>query len=134
MPSRGPSKPHAHGKPWYLVTNLDREHFTPQHISDGYRLRWQVELLFKEWKSYANLRAFDTSNPFIAEGLIWAALCAATLQRYCAHMTEQLLHVTMSTHTVAKCVHHLLGDVLRALIHQPRVVNRCLQRLLIYGG
>ena len=120
------------GKPRYLLTNLDREHFTPQHISDGYRLRWQVELLFKEWKSYANLRAFDTANPYIAEGLIWAALCAATLKRYCAHMTEQLLHVAMSTHTVAKCVHHLLGDVLRALIHQPRLVNRCLQRLLLY--
>jgi len=27
---------------------------------------WQVELLFKEWKSYANLHAFDTQNPAIA--------------------------------------------------------------------
>jgi hypothetical protein len=49
--------------PRYLVTNLEPEAFTPQHVSDGYRLRWQVELLFKEWKSYANLHAFDTSNP-----------------------------------------------------------------------
>ena len=122
----------AQGKPRYLVTNLDRERFTPQHVSDGYRLRWQIELLFKEWKSYANLRAFDTSNPYIAEGLIWAALCAATLKRYCAHMTEKLLHVAMSTHTVAKCIHHLLGEVLRALIHQPRALNRCIQRLLRY--
>ncbi len=32
----------------YLVTNLDRATFTPQHISDGYRLRWQVEIVFKE--------------------------------------------------------------------------------------
>lgn len=118
--------------PRYLLTNLDPHDFTPQHISDAYRLRWQVELLFKEWKSYANLRAFDTANPFIAEGLIWAALCAATLKRYCAHITEKLLHVAMSTHTVAKCIHHLLSDVLRAIIHQPRLVNQCIERLLLY--
>ena len=120
------------GAPRYLLTNLDPQVFTPQHVSDGYRLRWQVELLFKEWKSYANLRAFDTANPHIAEGLIWAALCAATLKRYCAHMTERMLHVAMSTHTVAKCVHHLLSAVLRAIIHQPRAVNRCIQRLVQY--
>lgn len=64
------------GAPRYLATNLAADTFTAQHISDGYRLRWQAELLFKEWKSYANLRAFDTSSEHIAEGLIWAALCA----------------------------------------------------------
>lgn len=120
------------GAPRYLVTNLESHAFTPQHISDAYRLRWQVELLFKEWKSYANLRAFDTSNPHIAEGLIWAALCAATLKRYCAHATEQLFRVAMSTHTVAKCVHHLLTDVLRAIVHRPRAVNRRVHRLMYY--
>ena len=116
----------------YLVTNLDAEIFTPEHVSDGYRLRWQVELLFKEWKSYANLQAFDTSNAHIAEGLIWAALCAATLKRYCAHMTQRLLAVAMSTHTAAKCIHHVPGDVLRALLHQPRRVHRRIERALNY--
>lgn len=116
--------------PRYLATNLDAKAFTPEHISDGYRLRWQVELLFKEWKSYANLRAFDTSSEHIAEGLIWAALCAATLKRYCAHITERLYSVAMSTQTVAKCVHSVLGAVLHAQIHQPRTVNRVLTRAL----
>ena len=81
--------------PRYLITNLDADSFSAEHISDAYRLRWQVELLFKEWKSYANLRAFDTANPYIAEGLIWAALCAATLNRYCAHATERIFNVAM---------------------------------------
>ncbi len=118
--------------PRYLATNLDPETFTPQHISDGYRLRWQVELLFKEWKSHANLHAFDTSNPYIAEGLIWASLCAATLKRYCAHMTQRLANVAMSTQIVAKCIHHVLGDVLRALIHQPRRLNANVARAIEY--
>ena len=107
----------------YLATNLPASTFTPEHISDGYRLRWQIELLFKEWKSYANLRAFDTSNEHIAEGLIWAALCTATLKRYCAHVAERVHRVPMSTHTVAKCIHHVLRPVLQRLIHRPSTVN-----------
>ena len=52
--------------PRYLITNLDAATFTPEHVSDAYRLRWQVELLFKEWKSYANLHAFAASGPHYA--------------------------------------------------------------------
>ena len=104
--------------PRYLLTNLERHDFTPEHVSDGYRLRWQVELLFKEWKSHANLHAFDTENPNIAEGLIWASLCAATLKRYCAHATERIARVAMSTRTVAKCIRHVLADVLYNLMHR----------------
>ena len=51
-----------------------------------YRFRWQIERCFKEWKSYANLHQFDTANPHIAEGLIWAGLCAAVLTRFLAHL------------------------------------------------
>lgn len=118
--------------PRYLLTNLERAAFTPQHISDGYRLRWQVELLFKEWKSHANLRSFDTSNPHIAEGLIWASLCTATLKRYCAHMAQRVGQVDVSTQIVAKCIHHVLSDVLRALLHQPRNLNTNITRALQY--
>ena len=118
--------------PRYLITNLDAATFTAEHVSDAYRLRWQVELLFKEWKSYANLRAFDTANPNIAEGLIWAALCAATLQRYCAHVTERWLNVAISTHTAAKCIHHVLAPILHTLIQRPRSLHRPLERALRY--
>ena len=54
----------------YLLTNLPRDAFSVADVVDAYRLRWQIELMFKEWKSHANLHAFDTSNPYIAEGLI----------------------------------------------------------------
>jgi len=47
-------------------------------------------------------------------------------------MTQRLFAVAMSTHTVAKCIHHVLGDVLRALLHRPREVHRCIARALRY--
>lgn len=116
----------------YLVTNLERESFSTEQISDGYRLRWQIELLFKEWKSHADLHAFDTSNPNIAEGLIWASLCAATLKRYCAHVTQRIARVAISTRIVAKCIHHVLGDVLYDLMHQPKRLRSSVERAIAY--
>lgn len=53
-----------------LCTNLPRTPFPIALISRLYRFRWQIELLFKEWKSYANLHKFDTANEHIAAGLI----------------------------------------------------------------
>ena len=73
-----------------------------------------MELLFKEWKSYANLHAFDTEKPAIVEGLIWAAIAAAALKRFLAHMTQLLVQVPMSTRKVALCAVHVLGDMVRA--------------------
>ncbi len=119
-------------KPRYLVTNLAPEDFSPEQISDGYRLRWQIELLFKEWKSHANLHAFDTANANIAEGLIWASLCAATVKRYCAHMTQRIAQVAMSTRTVAKCIRHVLGDILYDLMHEPQRVQSSVEWAVDY--
>ena len=74
-----------------------------------------IELLFKEWKSYANLHAFDTAHPAIVEGLIWTAIAAAALKRFLAHMTQLLTEIPMSTRKVAMCAMHVLGDLVDAL-------------------
>jgi hypothetical protein len=102
----------------YLVTNLPRERYTPADIARSYRLRWQVELLFKEWKSYANLHAFDTAKPGIVEGLIWAAIGAATLKRYLAHATRRVTGVETSTRKTAMCAPHVLAEILQALVNR----------------
>lgn len=122
----------ADESPRYLVTNLDPEDFSPEQVSDGYRLRWQIELLFKEWKSHANLHAFDTANPNIAEGLIWASLCAATVKRYCAHVTQRITRVAMSTRIVAKCLRHVLCEILYDLMHEPQRVQSSVERAIKY--
>ena len=104
------------GQVRFLVTNLPRSRYSANAIGQVYRLRWQIELLFKEWKSYANLHAFNTRNPGIAEGLVWAAVGAAAMKRYLAHMTQVLHGVEVSTRKVAMCAHRVLGRMLDALI------------------
>jgi hypothetical protein len=99
----------------YLLTNLPAQRYHLDMIYRAYKWRWHVELLFKEWKSYANLHAFDTENPAIVEGLIWTAIAAAALKRFLASMTQLLAEVPMSTRKVAMCAVHVLGDIVRAL-------------------
>ncbi len=98
-----------------LLTNLPAQRYHLDMIYRAYKWRWQVELLLKEWKSYANLHAFDTTNPAIVEGLIWTAIAAAALKRFLAYMTQLLAEVPMSTRKVAMCAVHVLGAIIRAL-------------------
>ena len=108
-----------------LLTNLPSEAFTLASVRDLYRLRWQIELLFKEWKSYANLHAFRTANPGIAEGLIWASLAAALLKRFVAHSTELVVRdVEISTRNAAMAFRYKATDLFRALLHAHRVAHR----------
>lgn len=99
----------------YFLTNLPSQGYPLEVICRAYKWRWQVELLFKEWKSYANLHAFDTANAALVEGLIWTAIAAAALKRFLAHMTQLLAEVPMSTRKVAMCALHVLGDLVEAL-------------------
>ena len=86
----------------------------PEERVDVLRVRPQGALC-KEWKSYANLHAFDTAKVAIVEGLIWTAIAAAALKRFLAYMTQLLAEVPMSTRKVALCAVHVLGAIVRAL-------------------
>jgi len=90
-----------------FLTNLPSKGSPLEVICRAYKWRWPVELLLKEWKSYANLYAFDTENPAIVEGLMWTAIGAAALKRFVAHMTPLLVEVPMSTRKVARCAMHV---------------------------
>jgi hypothetical protein len=108
----------------YLHTNLDRKIFRVDDVATLYRLRWQIELLFKEWKSHANLHKFDTGKSAIAEGLIWASILAATLTRFMAHAAERILGVELSTQRVAACARHFFDEILRSLHRGTRTLRR----------
>jgi hypothetical protein len=99
----------------YFLTNLPPKRYPIEVICRAYTWRWHVAFLLKEWKSYAHLHAFDTENPAIVEGLIWAAIAAAALKRFLAHRTQLLVKGPMSTRKVARCAVHVLGRIVEAL-------------------
>src|SRR5256885_5011094 len=81
----------------YLLTNLPQERYDIDTVCLLDKLRWQVELLCKEWTSYANRHAFDTPDAHISEAFIWASLAAAAPKRFLAHATEHL-HLACQKH------------------------------------
>ena len=100
----------------YLHTNLERAEFSALEVGNLYRLRWQIELLFKECKSHANLHRFDTEKSAIAEGLVWASLLVVVLKRGITHAAQLASSVELSTQRAASCAKHVLDDILRALL------------------
>jgi len=120
---------HAH---WILVTNLPRAEFSPPAVGALYRLRWQVELLFKELKSHANLHAFRTRQEHIAKGLIWAALCAAVLKRFLAHAVQRTHDgLDISTQRVAMALALPLPHLMASILAGRRVEDE-LRALLTF--
>lgn len=117
----------------FLATNLDAASFDETVVRSLYRLRWQVELVFKEWKSYANLHVFGTGKPGIAEGLIWASLSAALLKRYLAHAAQLALgRVEISTRRVAMCLAFHLQPLMKSLLLGFRSIEQPFEQLLTF--
>lgn len=106
-------------KSWMrLMTNLPIRSFSTKTVLKAYRLRWQIELYFKELKSYANLHPFCTRKSNIAEGLLWASLCVAFLKRFFAHTCQYIsFGAQISTRRVAMCGHAFLGPILRTMLN-----------------
>ena len=120
---------------FYLLTNLLQDRYPINTICLGYKLRWQVELLFKEWKSYTNLHKFDTEKDTIAEALIWASLAAAAIKRFLAHATEHLLEVVISTRKAAMPSAYELPELFRALRYSDELgYRRVFQSVIDYLG
>jgi hypothetical protein len=61
------------------VTTLSAEHYSPEDVAEIYRLRWQIELLFKLLKSSCHVDHIDTKSPDAIRTHIYASLLAATV-------------------------------------------------------
>ncbi|MCP4903239.1 MAG: IS4 family transposase [bacterium] len=84
----------------WLLTNVPDD-VDADAISTLYRLRWHIELAFKDWKSDASLRAFQSEQRYIVEGLIWASLCAAFLKRAIANWAQIITGTRVSMRLAA---------------------------------
>lgn len=113
-----------------LLTNLPHAGFTAEMVGLAYRLRWQVELLFREWKSHANLKRFVTRKAPIAEGLIWASLLVSLLTRFVATAAQAVGKVAISTLKAAKMMAAHLPRLLHALLLGTQELGAALEAVL----
>jgi hypothetical protein len=62
-------------------TTLDAGAWTPSVLVELYRLRWQVELVFKELKQDLNLERLPSKDAHAVQIFAWASLIALAVSR-----------------------------------------------------
>lgn len=63
------------------LTNVSPDHLTAEEIGQTYAARWEVELVFKEWKTHYRGDELPTSNPDIVKILLLAAILTLVVSR-----------------------------------------------------
>ena len=116
-----------HKRHGYLITTLSREQFSTQEIQQYYALRWQVELLFKELKSYCCLSTFSTENAHIVRTLIWSSILVMLIKRYMALATSTLYQMAASTQKAQRSAMTWMHNWVRALTGEITTENAIAQ-------
>ena len=65
-----------------LITNVPAELLTPAEVAVLYRARWQIELLFKRWKSLGLIAALSGTTAARQMVRLWARLLAVLVQHW----------------------------------------------------
>lgn len=70
---------------WY-ITNVSAAVWPAEIVATVYRIRWQIELLFKQWKSLLHLHVLKGTRPERIRCLLYGRLITITmLMRVCAY-------------------------------------------------
>ena len=107
---------------WVLmVTNVERDILSIEAICELYRIRWQIELIFKSWKSYFKLDEMNNVGKSYLDCLIYGKLIVITMMTnlYCTlfHLVLSSIGRWISYMRFMKNIHTEL-DVIIALILQ----------------
>jgi putative transposase len=63
------------------LTNIPPEVLSAEDVAELYRVRWDIELIFKELKSKYSLDVITSANPNVVEGLIWVGILTLLVSR-----------------------------------------------------
>lgn len=120
---RQPSRQHLQGCDWSVfLTNCPAELLTWQEVIVLYRLRWQIELLFKLWKSHHLLEAHRTDDPVRQLVELFARLTAAIVQHWLL-LTSDWDDERLSLRKAARLLQEHLPLLLAALPRRDRLIE-----------
>lgn len=115
----------------FLITSLSSKRFPPTIVAALYRLRWQVELFFKECKSYTKLKKFQTKNPHIVEGLVWASMIAVVLRRFLLYSAFRKSGKFSAPFVAASLSWTFFRDLAKCCVQKTRALAEQLREILI---
>lgn len=97
-----------------LVTNVPADLLTPQEAAVLYRARWQVELLFKRWKSQGLVAELSGTTVERQMVRVWSRLVAVLVQHWLTVGTVWG-DATRSLHKVYEAIRKFVGRLAVAL-------------------
>ena len=135
------SEPSAERLAWcdwtVLITNVPAELLSPAEAAVLYRARWQVELLFKRWKSQDRVALLSGATEVRQMVRVWARLLAALVQHWLVVATAWG-NPTTSLAKVCEAVREFVGrlaagldrrsELARALADMAAVVAKTCRR------
>ena len=114
-----------------LLTNAPIKRLPTLSVSYLYRVRWQIELIFKQWKSVLRLDVLASDNPYRVQCELWARLLAALLfflwhqHANAACLREHQREISFSK--LAKLLQQQAQSLASAWVQDPLTL-RCLLR------
>lgn len=114
----------------FLVTNVPEEKLSFKEAIVLYRARWQIELLFKRWKSIGLIATLTGKNDTAIMVRFWARLCASVIQHWLTVLCSWRPDLLISFARVAKSIRTIVSQIAMALSKDGSValLERILQR------
>jgi len=112
--------PGAKGQQHPYLTNLSPFEWKPAAVRELYRLRWQIELVFKELKQHLHLEHLPTKDRHAVQIFAWASLIALTISRTVRRWVMPAIEVV----GLANKARPML--ITRALVATVRLLGRAL--------
>jgi hypothetical protein len=124
-----------------FVTNVAQDVLSRHQIRDFYRLRWQIELLFKIWKSILKMNQIKLMSLARFECYLYAKLMilliSTEIQVYLKnHFIQQSSgRLEMSEWKTMKILHKRVSQIWDALIeNQKDTFDKILQKIILLAG
>lgn len=127
------------GDGYYLyLTNVPPEQLAAEDIGAIYALRWEVELVFLEWKKSYHLDELPSGKRVIVEALLFAALLTWAVSRRLLALLKQAKRAAakrLPVRRFAAILAEVAADLLEVVLRPAGEVvslERRLSRLLLY--
>jgi hypothetical protein len=97
----------------FIVTNLPVEKYAAEQIQKLYHLRWQIELVFKAWKSTLKLDDIPTKGAYTIECILYGKLIWALLSWKISMSLGSIGEISIAkVHKVIENSKEMLGQAL----------------------
>lgn len=93
-----------------FATNLPKDLLSAAQVGTVYRLRWEIELIFKQWKSQLKIDHLEGINPNRIDSLIWSRLCTVVLMAMICSVFLAIGHAQGVELSPVKLINYFLRD------------------------